>query len=85
MRITLNKVIIVDKQICKFLQKILYIYNIYTDSTKYIYLYRLVVILPLHDIINKQKLIYLVCKITDSITIYIKKLNYLPLLINDYI
>lgn len=85
MRITLNKVIIVDKQICKFLQKILYIFNMYTDSTKYIYLYKLVVILPSYDIINKQKSIYPLYKITDSTTMYIKKLNYLPILISDYI
>lgn len=55
MRITHNELVVVAKEARRSLQKISYIYNVYIDSIKYIYLYRLVIILPSHGIISKQK------------------------------
>ena len=66
----LNKIDVFDKQMHKFGQKILFCYMCRFYK---VYLYKLVVILPLHDVINKQKLIDLVCKISRSAIIQLWK------------
>lgn len=66
-RLTLNNVVLVGRQTRKFLQKIL-LYVIYGFYK--IYLYRLIVILLSHNVINKQNYIDLIFGIIDFVTIY---------------